>query len=310
MQLSLCVDSIYEGSICRLTASSHKKFDLSTNAKIIAYEIGTPALVCTRSFEDKGKHQIGINLVDVIKERKTGYGESGSASQYGMTYFPFISSHFSIKVTNSIELSNLMFEVPANFRIIWRSATATAPSGDKASLSTSYGEKGSTYIFSWSNQQAAGTYAIDFDVRTGGPGLLKAAYFPIYYYSIALLAVAAAGTAEHANILLGAIAAAWVFFLRHLNTCDIPRRNVLLFYATFLLGVFLLIWGISWKLHRYYHNEWVIGIEIIMAAAIIIGSLKAVRYFGATGKLPSWVICLCGYFISLSDKRQNNKQES
>ena len=307
MQLSLSADSIYQGSICRLIASSHHQFNLSTSARTLAYGKGTPSDAGISSSEDKGKHQVEINLVGVMKERKTGYGDSGSASQYGMSYFPFISSHFSLEITVSAGLSDVVFEVPANFRVIWNSATATAPSGEKASLSTSYGEKVSTYIFSWQKSQSEGTYAIDFDVRTGGPGLLRAAYSPIYSYLIALVAVAAAGTAEHTNILLGAIAATWVFLLRHVNTCDIPRRNVLLFYATFLLGVFLLVWGITWKLNRYYHNEWIISIEAMAAAAIIWGALRAVRHFEASGILPLWINRLWGYFVRLSEERQMKK---
>ncbi len=307
MQLSLSADSIYHGSICRLIASAHHQFNLSTNARTLAHGKGTPSDDGISSVEDKGKHQVEINLVGTMKERKTGCGDSGSASQYGMSYFPFISSHFSLDITVSAGLSDVILEIPANFRIIWNSATATAPSGERASLSTSYGEKISTYIYSWPIIQSEGTYTINFDVRTGGPGLLRAAYFPIYYYLIALVAVAAAGTAEHTNILLGAIAAAWVFFLRHINACDIPRRNVLLFYATFLLGAFLLIWGVTWKLNRYYHNEWIIGIEAMAAATIVWGALSSVRHFEATGTLPSRLNRLWGYFVRLSEERQMNK---
>lgn len=314
MQLTLSTDSIYQGAICHLTASAEHQLSLSTNAKTLAYIKGSSSDTGIVSADDKGKHQIEITLLNSIKEKSTGYSDSGSASRYGMSYFPFISSRFSLEITVSDKLSDITFELPSSFRIIWVSAIATAPSGEKAFLSTSYGEKISTYVFSWLNAQSEGTYTINFDVRTGGPGLLRAAYFPIYYYFIALCAVAAAGAAKELNVLFGATGAAWVFFLRHVNTCDIPRRNVLLFWATFLLAVFLPVWGIAWKLNSYFYSQLdkiiiAIGLtEITIVMTIILAILRAVRLFEEKGVLPKWMNRLWGYFVKRSEERQLKKQ--
>lgn len=310
MQLSISTDSIYQGSICRLNASSHQQFDISPNPRILSYTKGSPSGTGVGSAEDKGKHSVEISMIGVMTETKTGYGSFGSASQYGMSYFPFVSSHFSLEISVSPGLSDIVVEVPSNFRIIWYSAKAVSPSGEPASLGTSYSEKLSTYIFSWKMPQSAGRFHIEFDVRTGGPSLLKAAYFPIYYYLIALVAVAAAGTAEHTNILLGALAGSWVFLLRHLNACDIPRRNVFLFYATLLLGVFLLIWGITWKLNRFYYNEWIVAIELLVALIAIWGGLRAVRLFESYGTLPRWLTRFWGYFVRFTEKQQSQEGDS
>lgn len=303
MQLSISADSIYQGSICRLHASSHEQFNVSPSARILAYAKGTPSSTGINSTEDKGEHLIELSVVGALTETKTGYGTSGSASQYGMSYFPFVSSHFFLEVSVTSELSDIVVEVPSNFRIIWQSARAVSPTGEMALLSTSYGEKLSTYIYSWQGPQPVGRFVVEFDIRVGGPSLLRVAYFPIYYYVIALIAVAAAGTAEHTNVFLGALAAAWAFLLRHVNTCDIPRRNVLLFHLTVVLGLFLLVWGGTWRLSRIYHNEWIIAAEALVAAAVVVGSLRAVRLFEASGTLPRWITRLWGYFVKLGEKR-------
>lgn len=301
MQLLISTDSIYLGSICRLSASSHNPFRVSPNSRILSFVKGVPTEREISSTEDKGKHAIEVEILDTLKEKGTGYGSDGSASRYGMSYFPFISSQFHLEISISAGLSNIIFEVPSNFRIIWKSAKAVSPSGQLSELSTSYSEKTSTYIFSWKEPQEEGKFTIDFDIRTGGPSLLKAAYFPIYYYLIALIAIAAAGTAEYTNVFLGAISAAWVFLLRHVNACDIPRRNVLLFYTTMILGFFLLVWGVTWRLNRFYHNEWVIACESLLAIAIVISGLRAVRLFESTGTLPLWVPQLLGKFIKMAE---------
>lgn len=303
MQLSISADAIYQGSICRLNASSHEQFNVVPNARILAYAKGTPSSTGICSAEDKGKHSVELSVVGALTETKTGYGTSGSASQYGMSYFPFVSSHFFLEVSVTSELSDIVVEVPSNFRIIWQSARAVSPTGKIASLGTSYGEKLSTYIFSWKGPQPEGRFLVEFDIRVGGPSLLKAAYFPIYYYVIALVAVAAAGTAEYTNVFLGALAAAWVFLLRHVNACDIPRRNVLIFHSTVLLGLFLLVWGGTWRLSRLYHNEWIIAAETLVAAAIVVGSFRAVRLFESSGTLPRWITRLWGYVVMLGEKR-------
>lgn len=304
MQLSISADSIYQGSICRLIASSHEQFNVSPRARILAYAKGTPFSTGIGSAEDKGKHSVELSVVGALTETSTGYGTSGSASQYGMSYFPFVSSHFFLEVSVTSELSDIVVEVPSNFRIIWQSARAISPTGEIASLGTSYGEKVSTYIFSWKGPQPKGCFLVEFDIRVGGPSLLKAAYFPVYYYVIALVAVAAAGTAEYTNVFLGALAAAWVFLLRHVNSCDIPRRNVFLFHSSVLLGLFLLLWGCTWRLSRYYHNEWIIAVEVLMAASIVVGGFRAVRLFEASGTLPLWITHLWGYFITRGENRQ------
>jgi hypothetical protein len=148
VQLSISADSIYQGSISRLIASSHQQFNVSSNARILAYTKGTPLGTGVSSAEDKGKHSVEISVLGALTERKTGYGSFGSASQYGMSYFPFVSSHFALKLSVSSGMSDIVVEVPSNFRIIWQSATAVSPSSENASLSTSYSKKLSTYIFS------------------------------------------------------------------------------------------------------------------------------------------------------------------
>ncbi|HYD79200.1 MAG TPA: hypothetical protein VEC06_05280 [Paucimonas sp.] len=304
MQLTVSVDSIYQGSIARLSASSQEQFKVASNCKVLSCAKGLLSPSEIEATEDKGKFQIEVNLLEALKERTALPNSEGSASRYGMSYFPFISSHFTLKLSLSVGLSDLVVEFPSNFRVIWQSNATISPSKEKSSLSTSYSEKFSTYIFSWNTPQPAGEYIIEFDVRTGGPGLLKSAYFPIYYYLIAMVAVAAAATAEHTNIFLGALATAWVFLLRHVNSCDIPRRNVLLFHATVLFGAFLLIWGITWRLNRFYYNEWIIAIEAVIAAAAIWLSLRAVRLFEAAGTLPAWLTHSWGRFVRSSEKRQ------
>lgn len=306
MQMSISADAIYQGSICRLNAASHQQFSISPKARVLAYTKGVPTESQICSSEDKGKHAVEISITGAITETKTGHGTNGSASRYGMSYFPFVSSHFALEVSVSSTLSDIVIEVPATFRIIWQSAKAISSTGEVASLSTSYGEKLSTYIFSWTNPQAEGNFLIEFDIRMGGPSLLKAAYFPIYYYVIALVAVAAAGTAAYTNVFLAALAAAWVFLLRHINASDIPRRNVLLFHATVLLGLCLLIWGITWRLNRIYYNEWLIAIEAVLAVAFVIGSLKAISMFEARGHLPSWITRFWAYFVAKTEKKQAN----
>lgn len=305
MQLTIAADSIYQGSICRLNASSHEQFNLDTNTRIITCAKGMPSAEGVSSIDDKGRHSVEICLVGAIIGRATGTGDTEEASKYGMRHFPFISSHFLLDVSVSSGLADVILEIPANYRIIWNSTEVLSPTGIKANKSTSYAEKISTYVFSWQDTQPEGTYIIKFDVRTGGPGLLKAAYFPIYYYIIALIAVAAAGTADHVNILIAAIAGAWVFLLRHLNMCDLPQRNVFLFYTTVLFGVFLFVWGATWKMNRYYYNGLFIGIEAATAALTVWIALNAVNNFAINGTLPRWIIRLWGYFVSENVRQQN-----
>ncbi len=292
MQLGLVLDAIYQGSICRLNAADNNAFSITIANKVLALNKGRQDETGLHSTEDKGRHQIEAVLLDSMQELASGQPGHGSASRHGMSYFPFVASHLSLTLTVSSPLQNLTLEAPAAFRIIWRSACATGPNQSIARLSTSFGDKTSLYVFSWDEEQTAGQFQLEFDIRIGGPNLLRAAYFPLYYYLIALLAIAAAACSDHTNLFLGALAAAWVFLLRHLNSCELPRRNVLLFGATFALGVILLLWGVSWRIHHLWPRPWtpfVLAAEALATLTLVGAGLRAIRNFEASGTLPNWL---------------------
>ncbi len=286
MNLSISLDSIYLGSLCKISAILDSPFKMVLSSRIVNISKGKfDSAVSLASTEDKGKHSIETTVLGMLEEVLSGYGRQ-SGSRHGMSFFPFVSSDLILDFDSDIECRSVTLEIPATFRVIWGNSKCTSACGARAKLTSSMGEKTSIYVFSWEQPVPPGRHSLRVRIRMGGATLMRLAYFPVLYYFVALMAIYA-GTSIGSGATVAAISASWMFMLRHLNTSELPRRACLLFYSVLISGLFLPIWGVIVFMNKYYYNEpFILGvcIFIFVAAAYSIHSIKSFEQFGILPK--------------------------
>jgi len=301
MVFKISFESIYMHSLATLEITQNEEFKINFDSwKVIELDYGIDnSNGKVMSVLDDNKHKIKMKVANFISER-TVYEKSAFSfgNHYGMRFFPFISSilnhNFSIDTTNPI---NFLISVPDKFRFIYYISTI-----NNENFKHSYGVSESEYLFELqpinsSHQEINMNLAI----RLGGSNFWGLITFPIVYWIISLLAVGMASIAGNMGVVVGAIAAVWLFILRHWKNSNLPQQDTILtkLYATSagILG----IWGIGYEL---LGNISLILIPPVMA--LILAIFYCNRHFNLTGELPLKVAKFFAKRVEQSDSQKTS----
>ncbi len=229
--------------------------------------------------------------------------ENFTASQYGMRYYPFVSSFLKINVQAKDQpLSRVVIDLPEEFRAIWYGANVLSPKKARAVLNHSYGEKRSKFFFYWNEPcDKVGTTELSIPFRLGSTSLLKIVQFPMYYWLLSLFVIAAASFTDKISIFLASIAGTWIFMLRYWNSSNLPQENTVLTRGYIIAGGFAPIWGLSWKSFGWISILWLVPLWCIVG---YVQSL--VKQFKYTGLLPEALEKYWVRQITKADLRQKD----
>lgn len=303
MVFRVSFESIYMHSLATIEITHNEEFKINFNSwKIIELDHGEEkrdGLIL--SVLDENKHRIKMKVADFISEKPV-YQKASFAlgNHYGMRFFPFISSiidhNFSINTTSPI---NFLISVPDKFRFIYSKSTINGEH-----FKHSYGVSNSEYLFELgltdkSNQDVN----INLAIRLGGSNFLGLITFPIVYWMISLLAVVMASIAGNMGVVVGAIAAVWLFILRHWKNSNLPQQDTILtkLYAT--SAVILGVWGIGYEL--FGSKILVLVFPII---TLIIGIVYSNRHFKLTGELPQNLAKYLAKSVESSDSKRSKER--
>ena len=296
-------DSIYDDSACRIVLTGTSEFKAKFSGEILKANIGITSNDFIESEIKEERSVIDIIVIRWAFERKLdeSISEFRTSNQYGMRYFPFVSSQLRGGITViDAKISVVFIELPDKYRIIRAGINVHFGEFKGTKVSHDRGEINSRYIFQPKEHgNIADIVTIDLPVRLGGNALLRITEFPVYYGIISFLAVALAGLTGDGRIFVASIVAIYSFMLRHWLNSNPPQRSILLTRLYLFTGILLVIWGIVFLSLKY----WAITFAPLLILAVYF-YYKAVRYFSFTGKLPGW---LENYWKSQIDKTEKKQ---
>jgi len=300
----ISADSIYEHSSVEITLTSESPFSVQVSGEIITLSSGKrkPDKPIIEAVKNNGAFQIKVELLRWLEERTVRHTRGlGPQNQYGMRFYPFVSSFLKGSITaQKSAINSVIVDLPDDFRLIWYRATVKSPNGKAAKLDHAYGPKRSKYLFTWAAEdKSVGEYAIKIPVRLGGSKILRLAEFPIFYWLLALVGVAIAAVQNKPSILVAAIAGVWTFMLRQWGVSNLPQRTTILTQGYIIAGTVILLWGVIWWKSQFWGY-------IMIAPVLIVTSLlyKSLRKFSYEGVLPELIERYWSKRIAKIDKRQ------
>lgn len=298
VSIRIKTEAIYLHSIAVLSFSSDSPFLVGLPSTLDVIQVAKGKRVTqddesgdTNLFQshktEKKTHSVEVSAIGLFNERKASWGHDELGNRYGMRFYPFVSSIIRGKFTCSQPIESVIIEIPNSYRFIFAQSNITQ-NENPSLLRHSYGEDHSLYVFTWDKEEVkpSDEYQLfaDVSVRFGGRSLLRIVQFPIFYWLGALIAIALLSLTDNIYVVLGAVAAAWVFLLERWDSSSLPQKGTILTHFYLLFGAVLLIWGILWC---------VLGIKTIyiMGPVILlmfILSLWGTKRFNETGELPRW----------------------
>jgi len=311
--LQIRSESIYLHSIATLTFVSETQFSviLPYTLEIIqltkgeqnsagATEGGGWKLFSRR--EEGTKHTIEVSVLGFIEERRVSSDLGDElGNHYGMRFYPFVSSLIREDIICTSLVENVTIVLPNAFRLIF-SRTDIIQNNVKSSLKHSFGEAYSIYVFSWKEtpKEIGGQYHLApyITVRLSGASLLRIVRFPVYYWLGALVGIALLSFTDESTVIIGSVAAAWLFMLQRWDSSSLPQRGSLLTLFYLLFGIILGLWGAMWVVC----GEWTL---LLMApiGLLVYYVFKATNQFGFTGELPYRFAVWYANWVIRSDKR-------
>ena len=284
-------ESIYEYSLIDMKLTSDKKFSVKISGKIVSIQAGDWKSndSSIKAIQNGGIFEVNVELLNWFVERKVFENEEkGPENQYGMRYYPFVSSILKgsiIPSSNSI-IKSIVIELPDEFRLIWYSYKVLNSENRNSERDHSYGAERSKYIFTWkeNDNSSNGKYLFNVPIRAGGVKLLKIIEFPILYGILALIGIALASYADKSSVLIAAIAGVLTFLLRQWGSTKLPQRITILTHIYIIAAIVFIIWGISWGLVS--HWALILAIPIVWAVYRL---WQGALLFSNEGKLPLFV---------------------
>ncbi len=292
--LKVFSESIYLHSIATLTFCSGGSFVVELPSALDVIQIfkgmeiipdnphGKGRVIQAQKIE-KGNYFLEISVIGLFNEKTVTWHGEELGNHYGMRFYPFISSIIRGAFYCSCQVENISIVLPNSFRFIF--ANSIVFQNDVSSvLRHSYGDDYSTYVFTWDEEiPSSGDYQLfaDVPVRLGGRSLLRIVRFPIYYWIGALIAIALLSFTDNISVVIGSVAASWVFMLKRWDSSSLPQSETILTFFYLIFGALLGIWGFLWKL-----VGWKALFMAIPILVLVFFVLRAVKHFDETGELP------------------------
>ena len=315
--LKIFSESIYLHSIATLSFSSGGLFTikLPSDLDLIQMTKGKEITPEQTHWKGEGKviqaqkierenYAIEISVIGLFNERTVDYNRHELGNHYGMRFYPFISSIIRGTFLFSRQVENISIVLPNSFRFIFANSDITQ--NDVSSvLRHSYGEEYSTYIFSWEEEIAySEEYKLfaDIPVRLGGRSLLRIVRFPIYYWIGALIAIALLSFTDNISVVIGSVAASWVFMLNRWDSSSLPQSDTILTVFYLIFGALLGIWGVLWEV-----IEWKAIFMVIPILVLVFLVFKAVKHFDETGELPQTFARVYAEGVIRKDRRRERE---
>ena len=314
-------EAIYLHSIAVLSFSSDSPFlvGLPSTLDVIQVTKGKRAtpdnesegtLLFQSHKTERKTHSVEVSAIGLFDERNASWGHDELGNRYGMRFYPFVSSIIRGKFTCSQQIESIIIEIPNSYRFIFAQSSITQ-NETPSLLRHSYGEDNSLYVFTWDKEEvkSADEYQLfaDVSVRYGGRSLLRIVQFPIFYWLGAVIAIALLSLTENIYVVLGAVAAAWVFLLERWDSSSLPQKGTILTHFYLLFGAVLLIWGIMWH-YLGIKTLYLMGPVILL---MFILALWGTKRFNETGELPGWFARFYAEkVIGLDRKRARRKRNT
>jgi hypothetical protein len=234
------------------------------------------------------------------------FGGETAHNQYGMRYYPYVSSTLTGRIIIAgVPLGLVVVDLPDAYRVIWHGASVLAPGAGPSILHHGYGLQRSRFIFTWSEQTQPGEYNIEIHARMGGAKLLRLLRFPLYY-AIPTLFLLAVASFSQTSVLMGALGAAWIFLLQQWSAADLPQRNTLLAHVYAIEAVVIAAWALIWSRLQP------LAASLFTVPVLAIGAILFVAYttFEQTGRLPALVERYWYGYIRFRTSLQRRKWEN
>ena len=292
--LKICSESIYLHSIATLSFSSGGSFVVELPSTLDLIQVFKGKEIIPDNQHGKGKviqaqkiekdnYSLEVSVIGLFNERTVKWNGEELGNHYGMRFYPFISSIIRGKIYCSCPVENISIILPNSFRFIFADSDISQNNVSSV-LRHSYGDDYSTYVFSWDDEiPSSEDYQLfaDVPVRLGARSLLRIVRFPIYYWIGALLGIALLSFTDNISVVIGSVAASWVFMLKRWDSSSLPQSDTILTFFYLIFGALLGIWGVLWKLIGW--NALYMAIPILILVFLV---FKAVKHFDETGELP------------------------
>ena len=287
-------ESIYLHSIATLSFFSRDAFTIDMPLKLDIIHLAKGKRIDPRNRrsevnvlqaekENNNNYVIEFSVIGLFNERVAEWNNKELGNHYGMRFYPFVSSIIRGTFFCSNRIESISIVLPNVFRFIF-AKSSISQNNCPSVLRHSYGEEYSTYIFTWDKEmKTTGDYQLfaDIPVRLGGRSLLRIVRFPIYYWIGALIAVALLTFTDNIYVVIGAVAAAWVFMLERWDSSSLPQSDTILTRFYLLFGALLGLWGVVWSLYGLWGL--IMAIPLLVLVIIV---LCAENHFNETGELP------------------------
>ena len=286
--VEITAPSIYEHSTAILKISAGCDFTISTEKQLVALRAGR----ITESGLFKPREKDGIFILEMeitglFRELRIRHNSIyGAEDQYGMRYYPFISSIITDEIfILDCFIQMIAIELPDNYRLIFEAPQVFSPDNVLAELRHAYNQEKSKYIFSWEARTAAGRYVLAIPVRLSGVALTKLVAFPLlYYWALALAATALFSFGENLTPLITAVVTSWIFMLQQWGASSLPQRSTLLTFMYLVQGTIIGIWAFLWRVF-HWKALWAMPFLLILTWLI----KKQINVFSARGELTKAV---------------------
>jgi hypothetical protein len=230
VQVSVDVHDIYSSSTVHLRAQSTDQFALELGHGHI-FEIDTGVRVSSESAASSASgevHALDLNVTGVFGQKPVESGETislgggpgVSRAEYGVRFFPFISSilDLSFRLTGG-EISSVVVLVRPEIRLLWDLAKVDTASNngvdqlDEPTIVIAHSPGGwrQALIF---DEQRPDAFAITLPAVASGRLLTRSVLYPLVVWFGSLVTVFAAAQLLNTDAIVAAVGASWTLGLR------------------------------------------------------------------------------------------------
>ena len=286
--LVISAESIYDGSPVTIEARALTELQLRLSGNAIGFGPGCVGVgdgSAWRSELHDGAHVVRVEVLGWIRERPVAESGEGTSEQYGMRYYPFVSSVVSGTVDLEVgAIDTVDLHLPDEIRVMWFQSSVQFDDR-RVEPVHAYGATDSRWIYR-DDKSAKTRVNLDLGARLGGAQLARIVDFPLYYWVLSLAGlVIAARAADNATVLVTAVGALWTVMLRQWSSSRLPQQNTLLTAAYAAAATGAAVWAVLWEVSL------VAGlVAVVPFLAATIAALRARRQFARRGTLPAWIV--------------------
>jgi len=313
VRMTVAVDEIHSHSLVRIEASGGEAFALSfPSATVFSIRDGERSgAASVRS--GVGKSTVDAAVVgtmaqlpvDKLADLRFGRAPGLSRPEYGVRFFPFVSSIFELQVEcTGGRIVDVDFVISSEFRAVWSLARFEDLTGRNLTRSVAHDVDGWREALAYED---GGTASINLSipVRAAGRALVKTVVFPMLTWLASLVAILLASYFGTIQVVLGVVAASWAVIVRDLSSTKRAHQ------VTILTGicVFELISALTVGLLADLARPWITFAYLAVVLVVVIDGLAAVSAFEYVGRLPRrW--CVPWGLVSTSLERMRARRRS